>query len=97
MSTENSFSFFRAAKKKFLAFRSVWDFNLSSFGQFVFHGLATDSSDLTINNLLKPDLVWLLRIWFIFSARAGSEKSKIAWEFRGMSRAISFGSQRVKE
>ena len=40
--------------------------------------------------------LWLLRIWFIFSARAGSEKSKIAWEFRGMSRAISFGSQWVK-
>ena len=41
--------------------------------------------------------LWLLCIWFIFSARAGSEKSKIAWEFRGMSRAISFGSQWVKQ
>ena len=39
--------------------------------------------------------LWLLCIWFIFSARAGSEKSKIAWEFRGMSRGISFGSQWV--
>ena len=32
----------------------------------------------------------------LVSARAGSEKSKITWEFRGMSRAISFGSQWVK-
>ena len=40
--------------------------------------------------------MWLLRIWFIFSARAGSEKSKIAWEFRGMLRATSLGSRWVK-
>ena len=66
LSTENSFSILsRGEKNNFLLsdrFGTLISALLASF----FHGLATDLSDLTINNLLIPDLVCVVTAHMVY-------------------------------
>ena len=68
LSTKNSFSILSRGqkKKKISCFQIGLGLSFELFWPVFFHGLATDLSDLTINNLLKPDLVCVVTAHMVY-------------------------------